>query len=67
MTNILYISTIHSNLFILAYFIKIIMVVWPEISLIKYSRMLFRNEKGITSSNVWEYVVTIDKIVLDRS
>lgn len=67
MTNILYISTIHSNLFILAYFIKIIMVVWPEISLIKYSRMLSRNEKGITSSNVWEYVVTIDKIVLDRS
>lgn len=67
MTNILYISTIHSNLFILAYFIKIIMVVWPEISLIKYSRMLSRNEKGITSSNVWEYIVTIDKIVLDRS
>lgn len=67
MTNILYISTIHSNLFILAYFMKIIMVVWPEISLIKYSRMLSRNEKGITSSNVWEYVVTIDKIVLDRS
>ena len=67
MTNILYISTIYSNLFILAYFIKIIMVVWPEISLIKYSRMLSRNEKGITSSNVWEYIVTIDKIVLDRS
>lgn len=67
MTNILYISTIHSNLFILAYFMKIIMVVWPEISLIKYSRMLSRNEKGITSSNVWEYIVTIDKIVLDRS